>query len=135
MPISLPLTCTAVSAYTSHSILKIVLFTLLLHLVMELTGIALAPNIGMAMSIPIICTLNNISNLKQAIKQLQKEIKPQMLTDADIANIEAFAALVRDGADLVDGDREAQRDFFSNLVYKHPSSLKMTIIGLILAVF
>lgn len=38
-----------------------------------------------------------------------------MLTDADIANIEAFAALVRDGADLVDGDREAQRDFFQQL--------------------
>lgn len=51
----------------------------------------------------------------KAIEQLQEELQPQMLTDADMENIEAFAALIRDGADFVDSDQETQRDLFQKL--------------------
>lgn len=56
-----------------------------------------------------------ISNLVEALEQLQEEIRPQMLTQVDMENIEAFAAVVRDGADIVDNDRETQRDLFQKL--------------------
>ena len=49
-----------------------------------------------------------ISDLAQAVKHLQEEVKPQILTEDDIATIEAFAAYVREGSDLADSDREAQ---------------------------
>lgn len=58
---------------------------------------------------------NEILNLGKAIEQLQEEIQPQMLTDDDMENIEAFAAVIRNGADLVDNDRETQRDLFQKL--------------------
>ncbi len=56
-----------------------------------------------------------ISDLAQAAKHLQEEVKPQILTEDDIATIEAFAAYVREGSDLADSDREAQREIFQTL--------------------
>ena len=70
-----------------------------------------------------------ISDLAKAVEQLQEEMRPQMLTQADIESIEAFAAVIRNEADLVDNDRETQRDLFqklglqASLIFEHDQYL------------
>lgn len=56
-----------------------------------------------------------IANLRQAVQQLREELRPQMLTQEDIATIEEFAAVIREGADLTDGDPELQRKIYQKL--------------------